>query len=161
MLERHAVVREGVVAGLLGAAGVAIWFLIVDTIGGRPFYTPSMLGAALLSVFGNPGSEGAVTHVIVYTLFHGAAFIAVGLVLAFFVHEAEREPEVLAALIILFILFELGVYIATALLAEFNEFGRLAWYQVAVGNAIATLAMGTYMWRRHPKLRTELAHAYE
>ena len=161
MLERHGLVREGVIAGLLGAAGVAIWFLIVDTLGGRPFYTPAMLGSALLSVFGKPGTEGMMTYVIVYTLFHGAAFIAVGMVLAFFVHEAEREPEVLAALIILFILFELGFYIATALLAESTQFGRLAWYQVAIGNTIATLAMGIYMWRRHPKLRTELAHAYE
>lgn len=161
MLERHSVVREGVIAGLLGAAGVAIWFLIVDTAGGRPFYTPAMLGSALISLFGKPGAEGTVTHVLVYTVFHGAAFIAVGLVLAFFVHEAEREPEVLAALIILFILFELGFYIATALLAQSSLFGRLAWYQVAIGNTIATLAMGVYMWRAHPKLKTELAHAYE
>jgi hypothetical protein len=161
MLERHSVVREGVIAGLLGAAGVAVWFLIVDSMSGRPFYTPAMLGTAMLSVLGKPGSEGMLTHVLVYTLFHGAAFIGVGLVLAFFVHQAEREPEVLAALIILFILFELGFYIATALLAESEFFGRLAWYQVAIGNTIATLAMGVYMWKAHPKLRSELAHAYE
>lgn len=161
MLERHSIAREGVIAGLLGASGVAIWFLIVDSMSGRPFYTPAMLGTAMLSILGNPGSEGMVTHVLVYTVIHGAAFIAVGLVLAFFVHQAEREPEVLAALIILFILFELGFYIATALLAESEFFGRLAWYQVAIGNTIATLAMGIYMWKSHPKLRSGLAHAYE
>lgn len=161
MLERHSIAREGVIAGLLGAAGVAIWFLIVDTMSGRPFYTPAMLGTAMLSLFGTPGAEGMMTHVLVYTIIHGAAFIGVGLVLAFFVHEAEREPEVLAALIILFILFELGFYIATALLAESQFFGRLAWYQVAIGNTIATLAMGIYMWKAHPKLKTGLAHAYE
>lgn len=161
MLERHGLVREGVIAGLLGATGVAVWFLIVDTMSGRPFYTPAMLGTAMLSLFGKAGGEGMLTHVLVYTVIHGAAFIAVGLVLAFFVHQAEREPEVLTALIILFILFELGFYIGTALLAESPIFGRLAWYQVAIGNTIATLAMGVYMWRAHPKLRSELAHAYE
>ena len=39
--------QEGLIAGLVGAATVAIWFLIIDTIQGRPLYTPAVLGAAL------------------------------------------------------------------------------------------------------------------
>jgi hypothetical protein len=39
--------EEGIVAGLLGAATIAIWFFIVDVIQGRPFYTPTVLGTAL------------------------------------------------------------------------------------------------------------------
>ena len=38
---------EGIVAGLLGAATIAIWFLILDMIQGRPLYTPTVLGTAL------------------------------------------------------------------------------------------------------------------
>jgi hypothetical protein len=38
---------EGVVAGMIGAATIAIWFFIVDLYNGRPFYTPNVLGAAL------------------------------------------------------------------------------------------------------------------
>ena len=37
------VVQDGVVAGLIGAATIAIWFLVVGTINGRPFYTPTVL----------------------------------------------------------------------------------------------------------------------
>ena len=41
------VYREGIVAGILGAATIALWFLILDIFSGRPFYTPSLLGSAL------------------------------------------------------------------------------------------------------------------
>jgi len=39
--------QEGIVAGLIGAATVAIWFFIADAINGRPLYTPTVLGTAL------------------------------------------------------------------------------------------------------------------
>ena len=38
--------REGIVAGLIGAAIIAVWFLIYDAARGRPFRTPALLGAA-------------------------------------------------------------------------------------------------------------------
>ena len=38
---------EGIVAGLIGAATVAVWFFILDAIQGRPLYTPTVLGTAL------------------------------------------------------------------------------------------------------------------
>ena len=31
----HSIVREGVIAGFLGATAVAVWFFVVDLIGGR------------------------------------------------------------------------------------------------------------------------------
>src|SRR5205823_9923117 len=36
MLEQHRTLREGLTAGVLGATAVAVWFLILDTIAGRP-----------------------------------------------------------------------------------------------------------------------------
>jgi len=39
------VIREGVAAGTLSAAAVALWYLIWDSIGGRPLHTPALLGA--------------------------------------------------------------------------------------------------------------------
>lgn len=38
---------EGIIAGLIGAAILALWFLMIDTLHGRPLYTPSMLGSAI------------------------------------------------------------------------------------------------------------------
>ena len=39
--------REGIVAGLIGAAVVALWFFVFDILRGRPFFTPGALGSAL------------------------------------------------------------------------------------------------------------------
>ena len=44
MAERqHNFLREGALTGFIGATAIAVWFLIVDTVTGRPFYTPEFL----------------------------------------------------------------------------------------------------------------------
>jgi len=145
-------VREGITAGVLGATAVAVWFLILDTVAGRPFATPAMLGSSLATLFGSPRTGSATVHVLGYTLFHYAAFVIVGLIVAAVVNNAENEPSLLIGFLILFIAFEIGWYGWTALLARPESFGQLAWYQVMVANLIAAATMGVYMYRRHATL---------
>ena len=38
---------DGLIAGIVGAAVIAIWFLFLDTVSGLPFYAPPVLGTAL------------------------------------------------------------------------------------------------------------------
>ena len=152
MLQEHRTLREGITAGVLGATAVAVWFLILDTVAGRPFATPAMLGASVATLFGAPGTGPALVHVLGYTLFHYAAFIIVGIVVAAIINTAENEPSVLIGLMILFVAFEIGWYGWTALLARPESFGQLAWYQVMVANLVAAGAMGTYMYRQHTTL---------
>ena len=159
MAPRHDVVREGLIAGFLGATSVALWFLILDTIAGRPFHTPAILGTALLGVLGPVGSEGTITRVIVYTIFHYGVFALAGMLLVAVAHRAQVESSVLAGFLILFVAFEIGFYGLTALLSQRELLGDLAWYQIGIGNLLAAGAMGTYLWRRHPELGSEFAHA--
>lgn len=154
---RHSVLREGFIAGFIGATAVAIWFLVVDMIAGRPFATPAFLGRALTSVLGPiPEGEGPVLHIVLYTLFHYAAFTAVGIVAVIAVHWAETEPTVLAGFLILFVAMELAFYGLVALLSDPQVYGALAWYQVGAANLISAFLMGVYLWRTHPALRKEL-----
>lgn len=155
----HSPVREGLVAGAIGATGVALWFLGIDILGGEPLFTPSALGAVLAGDFSSGSSPVHLPWVIGYTIFHFAAFLAVGLLLAFVAHRAEKEPSILAVFLILFVVFELGFYGLTAILAETRLPGALAWYRVAGGNLIAALLMGTYMWKGHRALPAEFADA--
>jgi hypothetical protein len=159
MATRHNVVREGLIAGFLGATTVALWFLVLDAAAGRPFYTPAVLGTALLGVLGPAGSEGAVVRVIAYTVFHYGAFFLVGIVLTAVAHHARVESSVLAGALILFVAFEIGFYGLTALLSQRELLGDLAWYQIGIGNLLAAAAMGTYLWRTHPELGSEFSHA--
>lgn len=155
----HSIVREGVIAGFLGATGVAVWFFVVDLIGGRPLFTPNTLGEGLLSIFGR-GAEPEALNILAYTIFHYAAFTVVGMLAVVIVHAGERMPSVLAGSLILFVAIELGFYGLTALLQE-TVLGNLAWYQILAGNLLAAILMGTYLWRSHPAMREGLVRALE
>lgn len=158
------VIREGLIAGVIGATSVAIWFLVVDSIARRPFFTPQLLGTALLGVFDRtldalPRSFAAT--IIMYTVVHYAAFCIVGIIASVVVHMAETAPSILGGFFILFIAFELGFHGLVAILQETTVLGSLAWYQIMVGNVIAASLMGMYLWRVHPELRAEMRHALD
>jgi hypothetical protein len=152
MDDGHRTLREGVIAGALGATAVALWFLIVDTIAGRPFQTPLMLGSSMATFFGADGTGNPIPLVLGYTLVHFAAFIIVGLIVSSVVNNAESEPSVLIGLVGLFIVFEVAWYGWSAILSRSPRFGNIAWYSVLVGNLVAALSMGVYLWRAHPTL---------
>lgn len=157
--QSHSIVREGMLAGVIGATAVAVWFFFVDVIAGRPLFTPTVLGEGFISIFGRT-PEPQVVNVIIYTLFHYAAFILVGLVAVVLVHAGERMPSVLAGSLILFVAIELGFYGLVVLLHQ-TVLGNLAWYNILAGNLLAAVLMGTYLWRTHPALRKGLVAALE
>ena len=156
---KHTVMRDGIVAGTLGATAVALWFLGVDTLYAQPLATPAALGRGLLRVFGPPGNEGAMTFIVAYTIFHYLAFAIAGIVLSVIVYWAQTQPTVLAGAMMLFVAFEIGFYGLSAALQESPFLGALTWGQVASGNLIAALVMGGYMWRAHPELKEEFSYA--
>ncbi len=158
MLEQHRTLREGVVAGVLAATAVAVWFLVLDSVAGRPLATPAMLGASLATLVGVTGLD-APAAILGYSLFHYAAFAVAGLIGAQVMHNAEEEPSVLIGFFILFVAFEIGWYGLSAILARAEAFGQLAWYQVFAANLVAAGTIGTYLFRRHPGLATRFAHS--
>ncbi len=161
------ILREGLIAGAIGATAVAIWFLMLDIIAGQPLQTPLVLGQALISVLGPPPDGGThlldqpTVQLIGYTIFHYVAFIAVGTLASYVLDWAREEPSVLLGFIILFVAFEIGFHGLVALLQQTTVLGTLVWYQVMIGNLIAAALMGVYLWRAHPELADELAHALD
>jgi hypothetical protein len=159
---RNSILREGSVAGVLGATSVAVWFFLVDVVLRHPFRTPIALGRGFFTLFGQRTNANTDLLVVIgYTVFHYLAFILAGLVVAAIVQWAEKQPAVLAGAMILFVMFEAGFYGLTSAFSNVPVFGVLAWYNVAVGNLIASLTMGAYMWRIHPQLKAELIYALE
>jgi hypothetical protein len=157
----HSTLREGVFAGFIGATVIAAWFFIIDAINGQLLFTPDLLGAGLLGIFGVPSAmDTTFMHVALYTVFHYAAFSLVGILVAVVIHQAERTPGILAGFLVGFVVVMMGFYMLSALLSE-SPLGRLAWWQVLVGNFFAAAAMGWYMWKRHPKLGGEFRDALE
>jgi hypothetical protein len=158
--EQHSTVSEGVVAGLLAASSVALWFLIIDTAAGRPLYTPEQLATSLSTLFGpDISGDTRFARIAIYTVFHFAVFAGIGILAAYLAHRAEANPSILAGILILFVAFEVGFYGWTALLTE--SWGNFAWWQVMAANLIAAAVMVSYLWRRHPQLRHSLTYALE
>ena len=150
------IVREGFVAGLIGAGAVAIWFLLVDLINGRPFDTPAMLGSALFWGLRDAADvQIAYATVVGYTMVHVLAFVAVGIIAAALAYEVELFPSTFFIVVVFFAIIEFGFYIVVAVVAQ-PLLGALAWWNVAIGNGIAAVGMGYYLWRKHPKLREQL-----
>src|SRR2546422_19549 len=87
------ILREGFIAGLIGAGAVALWFLVVDVIAGRPFFTPAMLGSAVFWGVRDPAQVVIeYSRIIGYTMIHVSAFIIVGTIAAVLAAEVEVVP---------------------------------------------------------------------
>src|SRR5438128_10892017 len=103
------ILREGFIAGLIGAAAVALWFLIVDVIAGRPFFTPAMLGSAVFwGVHDAAQVVIAFSRVLPYTMIHICALIIVGTVAAALAAAADVAARTLDLLVVSFAMFDFG-----------------------------------------------------
>ena len=155
-MTRHGTIREGVITGVLGATGVAAWFLVVDTIAGQPFFTPRVLGDAVKSIVAPDNAASAFVVVALYTVFHFLVFIIAGIVIVAVVHGSARHIAMLAGMVILFVAFEVAFYGFVLMLQVATPLEGIAWYQVGAANLVAAALMGRYLWMRHPELTHQL-----
>lgn len=146
---RSRVAREGLVAGALGAAAVAVWFLLYDTAAGAPLRTPALLGAAVLEGLRDPAALTiSLPLILKYTLVHGAAFVVFGWLAAGLLALGDREPRLLSAFVMLFVCFEVFSFAMIAVLAQWL-LEALAWWTILAANLLAALAMLGYLLRKH------------
>ncbi len=156
----RSVLREGIVAGLIGAAVVAVWFLFFDVARGRPFLTPGLLGAAVFQGVTSPiGLQITPGPVLGYTILHGLAFVAFGVVAASVMAVSEREPTLLVAFVILFACFEVFVFGVIGALGQ-SMLGALVWWAILIGNLLASIAMLWYLFRAHRALPQTLVGSW-
>jgi hypothetical protein len=148
--------KQGLIVGMIGAVTVALWFFIIDLVLGRPLFTPAALGSVLfLGVRDREMVEVTAPVVLGYTLLHLAAFIVLGaLVIAIVRRIRKRPPLVLGALLVFVVLQTLFLGMVV-ILAEFL-LGALAWWAIAVGNLLAALSMGYFVWEKDPSLQKAL-----
>ena len=150
--------REGVVTGLIGAATLALWFLAVDALFGRPLFTPAALGSVLLAGAGAPAAVSiSAGPVLAYTLLHVTAFVLLGILSAAIAARIERFPPLVFAFVMLFVVYWTFLVFLTTMLGTWL-LRELAWWSVFAGNLLAAIAMGGWLWRAHPRIREGLTH---
>jgi hypothetical protein len=146
---------EGIRAGLVGASIIAVWFLVVDTLAGRPFYTPAVLGQALFhgeaAIQGPAPIEPSLEMVAGFTWVHYLVFLLIGIGAARLMALAERNSNLGFGIVLFFAVFEFGFLLASMIFAD-SVMERLAWPAVVVGNLLAAIGMGWVLWRGHRQL---------
>jgi len=151
---QHSAVREGVFAGIMGAAVVAAWFLILDmVIQGRPLFTPNLLGQLVLAR-GTPVDLATLRPGLIagYTVLHFVLFALFGIALTHLVHLAARYHIWRFALLLLVVVFEV-FFIGFSFMFFAGTKGVFHWWAILIGNTAALVVMGSYLLRTHPALR--------
>jgi hypothetical protein len=149
---------EGLGVGLLGAATVAVWFLVVDLINGAPLQTPAAMGSAIFMGARSPEAvQITATTVGLYTIFHGAMFFLIGLGSSALLRAADRAPGFLGLIILVFAVLQVLFIGGVAIMAEFL-LGYLAWWAVFGGNLLSSVAMVVLLLRWHPATAERLKH---
>ena len=149
----HSTMAEGTDVGILGGLAVATWFLLLDTIAGHPFQTPSLLGQVVLFGDSTPDTSHLVFGaILVYTAFHFAVFALLGMGLVVLVHWGVRDSVVRYALLPVFLVFEVLFYGLLEVLSE-RTHELFPFWAVVVANTLAAACMALYLWNRHPEFR--------
>lgn len=149
-----ALYRQGVLCGIAGAVTIALWFLYLDFTRGRLLYTPTALGTVLFR-----GGQGlaspetlspSIAMTLLFTLAHLAVFIVIGIAAVRLLDMFEHRVNVLLAMALLFVIFGLG-FLAFAMSFSALPFEVLSLTDVLFGNAMAAVAMGTYLLRQRQR----------
>lgn len=145
------IVGQGVIAGVVGASVLALWFLVLDWLRGEPLMTPSVLGTLVLR--GElPPERIDLFAVAGYTVIHYGLFVLLGLAGAWAAGRIEERPRVILAVLILFAALQAFALAFTTVLAETLE-GAIRWWAAVLGNLFAVAAMVGYLWSRHRRVR--------
>lgn len=146
------VYTDGLIAGVIGATVIAVWFFILDLAQGRPLYTPTVLGTALFGaekgLTGPDPFHASWETTLMFTWVHGLAFILIGGIVSLLLGLAERNPNLGFGILLLFVILEFSFIAVTFVFAE-PILGLLAWPAVLFGNLLAGSAMAIYFWYRH------------
>lgn len=143
-------VKRGIVAGLLGATVVAVWFFLLDVVAGHAFQTPAALGSSLL--FGKTEVEMSIRTIGAYTTFHFIMFMLGGVLFVWVAEKIERRPSFLLVAILFLIVVEALALVNLASYAQWG-LGALGAWSVTIANVLAIAVMGLYIWSTHPRLR--------
>ena len=139
--------------GLIGAAVVAVWYLVWDILSGRPFETMNVLGRIFLQGDLNPGPRAIDAAAVAgFLVLHVAVFLLIGLALAKVTHLAAANLSlrmgVWIGLVVAFLFLTGLVYMLNV-----STGNRLPLWEVLGGGVLGVAAMGVWLWRRHPGLR--------
>lgn len=150
------ILYESFYSGAIGGAVVALFFLVLDTIAGRPLFTPSLVGSVLF--FGEAADAVSTVRldaVALTTIVHLLAFILLGLLASWVVRFVEaRAPSFSASAGALFVLASAGFLMGASVIMP-GVAGRIGAGSILVANAVTAAAMTAFLRRAHLSAEAE------
>jgi hypothetical protein len=143
---KHAVterIAHGVVAGVLAGLVVALWFLVVDALAGRPFHTPAVLASALS---GQDVATPTFRLVAAYTVVHFAVFALLGVAVAGAIAALRMPPRLLLGVPFGIVAQEL-IFYAGLLLSGTGRVAVVPWPHVVAANVLSGFVLMAYLHR--------------
>ena len=148
---------QGLVAGFIGYAAIALFFAIVNLVAGRsPFFTAAFFGNALFYGVRDPA---AITiwpgPVFAYNGVHLLMFLVLGMIASWLAYLSERGPQFwyIGAILFLFVVFHMYGFV---LLITGEVQSVVPIWTVFVSTVLAGTAMFGYLVWVHPRFRAEL-----
>ncbi len=136
-------IAHGVVGGLLAGLVVALWFLLVDSLAGRPFHTPAVLASALSR---QDITTPSFRLVAAYTVVHFAVFALLGVAMAGAIAALRVPPRLLLAVPFGLVAQEL-VFYAGLLSSGTGRVAVVPWPQVVIANVLSGFVLVAYLHR--------------
>jgi len=159
--ERERLLSEGLVAGLLGYATIALFFGVLHLLTGQSlFHTATALGDSFVSHQSVVVGGTAAGSVLAFNGIHLLAFLLFGLIAAWLVSRAETNPGFLYLMLFLGLA---GFFYSLSGFLGFSIDRPLApsWVAVAMANLLAGLLMAAYLLRAHPGLWPQIMGAMD
>lgn len=145
--------------GALGASVVALSFLVLNLLMGRPaLETPASLGTLMLygaDAF-DIGVQYSVATILSYTAVHLAAFVGLGYGMSFAGSRMKKYPA-WSAFFLLLSAVVVGPMIGATTAAGEIMGVEIRASQIALAHFLAILSMSLWMWRNSPALRRHFA----
>jgi hypothetical protein len=148
-------------AGSTGGSIVALFFLLLDTIQGRTFFTPSLMGTVLFTSTPAQSVTGVrMDMVAYYTLVHFAVFGVLGGAVAVLLRQVElhsKHPAVMLATI--FLLTEV-LFVAAAAIMMPGVVAVVGAPRIVAANLLGAAGMASFLLATHrPDLWYRVKHA--
>ena len=136
-------IAHGFVAGVLAGLVVALWFLVVDTLAGRPFHTPAALASALS---GEDVATPTLRLVAAYSVVHFAVFALLGVAMAGAIAALRVPPRLLLGVPFGILAQEL-VFYAGLILSGTGRVAAVPWPHVVAANVLSGFVLMAYLHR--------------
>jgi hypothetical protein len=148
METRRRMLTEGVIAGVIGYAAIALFYAALDITTGRPAWaTARLLGTGLVDPAVTSGTQ--LAPVLAFNALHLLVLLVVGTVGSFLLHETQRHPGFwpLTAFI-----GALGLVLLEAAFVVFTPDSAVRGWSLVAANALAAACMAAFFLTAHRSL---------